>query len=134
MSCLTFSASLTRGEKSPPAAASMSAFSPQPKRTIDQVALNVNNLEEYSLAGIALTALNYFGLLVWWIKHRIQNRGDKVEKAVAMPTVTPVQPVPAAGVAAPISPCITQYYAEPQPRLFLLPKVISFYKSRVDQN
>ena len=86
------------------------------------------------MAGIALTVLNYFGLLVWWIRYRLQNSDDKVEKAVASPATTPVQPVPAAAVATPISPYITEYCAEPQPCLFLLPKVISFYKSRVDQN
>ena len=74
---------------------------------INKVALSVDHLEEYLLAGIALTALNYFALLIWWIKHWCQNGGDEVDGAAAAPAATPVQPVPVPAFAAPNSPSNT---------------------------
>ena len=90
---------------------------------IGEVAVSVDNLEEYSLVGIGLMALNYLALLGWWIKHRCQNSGDKEEGTVAAPAATPLPKLAAAAFAAPSTPSIAERHVEEQPQLFLLPKV-----------
>ena len=94
---------------------------------INEVALNVDNLEEYSLVGLGLAALNYFALLCWYVKHRCQGGGDGTGQTAAIPAAMPAPHVAAATTIAPFTPSVTEYHVDQQPRLFLLPKVTSTY-------
>ena len=94
---------------------------------INEIAGNVDDLEEYSQFGLGLAALNCIALLGWWFKHRCQGGGDRAGQAAAIPAAMPAPLAAAPAAIAPIAPSVTECHMDQQPRLFLLPKVTSTY-------